>query len=408
MISRTRERTDHSRRMIQMPSIEQSQRDPLRRTGHVVNRHAGKLVLFGIAGVAWRNWWLWRHERALLTRKTTVAPPPSFETWATRPRVSVLVAAWNEADQIECHIRSFLELRYPNKELILCAGGDDGTYDLARRTASSGVIVLEQRPGEGKQRALQQCLARSDGDIIVLTDADCLFSDDAFLRLIEPIVLGEAQVVTGVSEPKKHQLSNSLVQYQWFRDRVWSFTLPRSVDGVLGRNCALVRGVVEKIGAFEQPVRTGTDYFLSRLLVRAGYAIRAVPESRIATDYPETPRTYLQMWRRWNKNLLIHGLRFRAWNDVRGILTASVLSIVILLTPFSTPILGRVAWLVSLLLFSTATTNRLRRHLLGAQLTGEKPSWRVLLQLSFYTCLDMVAALLALRDSLDPKLRTRW
>ena len=345
---------------------------------------------------------------AVLSRRAAPESPPIPEEWPSQPTVSTLVAAWHEADNIEAHIRSFLDLKYPARQLILCAGGADDTYDRARRWAGPRLLVLEQQPGEGKQRALQRCLAQADGEIIFLTDADCVFSEPAFLRLIEPIACGAAEVVTGVSEPKANRLGSTLVQYQWFNDLVWSRRLPQTVDGVLGRNCALRRRVLEDVGAFTAPVRTGTDYYLSRLLVRAGYRIRAVPDSRMPTDYPESPAGYLRMWRWWNKNLLVHGARFGAWKDVKGVLAASTISCLILLLPISTPILGSPAWVTSLLLFSTANANRLRRVAAGAQLAGSRPTLKCLISLPFYTCLDMLAALLACRDAIDPRLRSRW
>jgi hypothetical protein len=69
---------------------------------------------------AW-NWWKWRQDRVLALRlRAQEAEPVQLKS---TPKVSVLVAAWNEADMIREHIESFLRLRYPNKELILCAGG---------------------------------------------------------------------------------------------------------------------------------------------------------------------------------------------------------------------------------------------------------------------------------------------
>ena len=326
----------------------------------------------------------------------------------SRPKVSVLVAAWNEAEHIENHICSFLALDYPNKELVLCAGGTDGTYALAKRWEDGHVTVLEQQPGEGKQRALRRCLSRSDGAIIHLTDADCIFSDEAFRRLIEPIVTGEALVATGVSEPKRHQRLNRLVQYQWFNDLWWCHQLPPIVDGVLGRNCAVLRSVLEEVRAFDTPVRTGTDYFLSRLLARAGHQIRSVPDSRIETEYPDSPRRYMQMWRRWNKNLLVHGTRFAAWNDVRSVLTAFALYSAILFMPVLTPVLGPLAWLTSLLLFVIANAKRFRRLAAGARLADSRVTWRFLVSVPFYTLLDMISVILAIRDSLHPRLRMQW
>ena len=262
-------------------------------------------ILAGATALIWHNRRLWRRETAALAGIAATPPAPSPAVWPSRPRVSALVAAWNEAGNIEAHIRSFLALSYEERELVLCAGGADGTYCLARQWAGSRVKVLEQKPGEGKQAALRRCLAEAGGDVILLSDADCVFTDDAWNRLLEPLARGAAKVVTGVSEPKVDQRDNPLVRYQWYGDAFWTHHMPGTIDGVLGRNCALLRSTLDEIGGFDTPVRTGTDYVLSRLLQSAGYTIHAAPQSRIATEYPDSPQAYLRMWRRWNKNLIL-------------------------------------------------------------------------------------------------------
>lgn len=372
------------------------------------NRHAGTLLVLGLAGVTGHNWRLWRRDRTQLDQKPREVACPSPAEWPDRPHTSILVAAWNEAEHIEAHIESFRALSYPAKKLILCAGGADDTFARATPYRSAEVTVLEQRPGEGKQRALQRCLPHATGTIIVLSDADCIFSDEAFLRLVEPIVLGRARVVTGISQPRIAQRHNNIVQYQWFTDLAWSSRLPLTVDGVLGRNCAIARDVLDHIGGFASPARTGTDYVLSRLLTRAGYEIWAVPDSRIATDYPDGPQPYLQMWRRWNKNLLIHGLHFGAWKDVRGVTVASLVYGATLTLPLVAPVLGPMAAVTSLLLFSMALLNRIRRIALGARLAGRRLSAGFLARVPLYTLLDMLAVLVAYRDALSPRLRSKW
>ena len=118
-----------------------------------------------------------------------VRPPDS--SLPSTPEVSVLVAAWDEKDSIRDHVESFLALRYPQKRLVLCAGGDDGTYEIADGYAGQNVVVLRQPPGEVKQRTLQRCLDQGARGIVFLTDADCLMTDEAFERTLKPIVSGE-------------------------------------------------------------------------------------------------------------------------------------------------------------------------------------------------------------------------
>jgi len=385
-------------------------------------------VLAGAVALVWHNWRQWRRETALLAASAPAAGTQAFShaTWPRLPRVSALVAAWNERGTIDEHIRSFLTLSYGEKELVLCAGGEDGTYRMAQRWAGPGVKVLEQLPGEGKQAALQRCLAEATGEVIVLSDADCVFTDEAWNRLLEPLARGIAQVVTGVSEPRADQRDRPLVRYQWYGDVYWAHRMPETVDGVLGRNCALLRPVLHDVGGFEAPAATGTDYVLSRLLEEAGYTIFTAPGSRIATEYPESPVAYLAMWRRWNKNLVLQGLRFGAWRHVRGLLAAGAVYGLVVVMLASSAVLGTAGWGGSLLVFGAAAANRLRRYALGARLVHmemalagieeEVRSSRLpfglegptILRGVAYTALDMLAVLLALYDSLDPRRRRRW
>lgn len=365
----------------------------------------------GIAGcglLALRTWRQWQRDQNTFHAKNQPVQVPQFEHWPTLPKVSILVAAWNEAPHIQRHIKSFLALSYPYKELILCAGGTDATYELALPYTNDQIVVLEQQSGEGKQRALRRCLAHSDGNIIFLTDSDCVIDDQSFVHAIEPIVQGCFEVVTGRSEPLEEQRHSPFVQYQWFIDLEWSQRLPETVDGVLGRNCAISRVTLEQIGNFDAPARTGTDYVMSRRLVEAGIPIRSQVDSLVSTEYPPDATSYLRMWRRWNKNLLIHGLHFRAWNDVRGVAVAATLYAGMGLLLVLSPLVGPIALVAVLLLFATAGLNRLRKVAGGARLAQASLTPRLALQVFASTALDMVAVLLAVHDALRPRHRARW
>ena len=69
--------------------------------------------------------------------------PAPFGPDEPTPRVSFLVAAWNEAGMIERCLRAVAGLSYPDVELVLCAGGSDGTFALAARYAGDKLRVIE-------------------------------------------------------------------------------------------------------------------------------------------------------------------------------------------------------------------------------------------------------------------------
>jgi cellulose synthase/poly-beta-1,6-N-acetylglucosamine synthase-like glycosyltransferase len=309
---------------------------------HLANRHAGTLLLVGLAGVVGYNWRQWRRDKTLLAQQDEPELLPPLEEWSHLPLVSVLVAAWNEAEMIERHIESFLALRYPKRELVLCAGGRDGTYEIARRHTGENVIVLEQRSGEGKQAALRRCLAEAGGELIFLTDADCVLNDEAFTRTLAPLVLEGEAVATGGSRPLPEQSAEPFIVYQWCTDIYVAAQCGEYVPGILGRNCAVTRLALEQTDGFQAEVPTGTDYHLAKSLLKQGYRLRHVGDSAVESRYPATVGSYWRRQSRWVRNLMIHGPAFGAQDEVVKALRTSLAGLAMLLLPAAALLVGPV------------------------------------------------------------------
>lgn len=372
----------------------------------VTDRHTGAFLLVGLVGLGAYNWRLWRRDHAFAARlRAEHAPAPSLPR---TPKVSVLVAAWNEQKHIDAHIRSFLALEYPNIELIVCAGGQDETLTIAQRFAGPKVIVLEQQPGEGKQRALARCLAHAGGDIMYLTDADCLFDEDALTRILAPLINENEQAATGASRPFDAQLVKALPAYLWAADAVSNAHAPAYSEGLLGRNTALTHAAIEQIGGLDFVARTGTDYQLAKRLVGAGVAIRHVSASVVPSEYPETLGAYRRKQSRWLRNLLLHGRQHRAWGDVYVTIKTVMTGALMLLAPFVTPVLGRGVLALWSLLVAHATVAKLRYVLFTARLSGRPATVRLLMSLAPLTLIDFAVWTLPLFDLLHPRRREQW
>jgi cellulose synthase/poly-beta-1,6-N-acetylglucosamine synthase-like glycosyltransferase len=281
----------------------------------MASANAGWLLTIGLIGLTAVHLWLFRRDQA---REKPVFHPESPPLRA-HPKVSVLVAAWNEVDHIGAHIAAFQALRYPNKELILCAGGADGTCAIAARCEGESVIVLEQHAGEGKQRALRRCYAQASGAIIFLTDADCLLSDMAFEHTLAPIVNDGERVVTGRYVPLKSQRKNLLILQNWLQDvYVRSFwgSYTSCTNGITGANAALSRAALDGAGAFAADVPTGTNLHLAKMLIQRGERIRFAAASSVETYFQESFARYRRQQARWLRNQVIWGLRFGSRGDI--------------------------------------------------------------------------------------------
>ena len=364
------------------------------------------LVLAGLAAIAWHNWRLWQRDAQLATRlrtERTAIPTPS-----RMPKVSVLVAAWNEAAQIPAHIGSFQSLRYPTIELMLCAGGTDGTFGLAQRLAGEGITVLEQQPGEGKQAALARCLAHADGELIYLTDADCLFDDAALVRLLAPLIDEGEHAATGGSRPLDRQRAKLLPSYLWAADVAAAAQMPQYSRGLLGRNAALTRHALKQIGGLDFAARTGTDYQLAQRLLHAGIVIRYVGASIVPTAYPETLAVYRRKQSRWLRTLLLHGWRNRAIGDVRDTLRTVTTGCLMLFAPGMVPVFGASVLVLWVLLVAHAASAKLRYALFAERLHGQPISARLVAAIVPLTLIDFAIWSLPLLDLLDARRRNQW
>ncbi len=383
------------------------------KTLYSLKRYSALLWGGAAVAVAWHNWRRWQQDKRLLATHQQVAATPSLSWWPELPLVSVLVAAWNEGERIEQHIQHVLALRYPNKELILCAGGQDGCYETARSyqnqsQSTSQVRVMEQQAGEGKQNALHRCLPYAQGSIVFLTDADCLLDDEAFERTLYPVVAGNTQVSTGSSQPHPSQLANSFVATQVASQLYGDLHAPSYGEGLLGRNCALNRALLEQSGGLAASAPTGTDYVLAKMLLRQGVKIRQVPHSRVVTTYPTEIAAYIRQQRRWVRNVALHGLRFQAFGEVKASLTTSLVGFMMLLLPILSLAGRKNALFVWLLLLWHGVLSRVRYLYIVQAVFGVPIRLKQLILQPFMLLLDCIAWSQPLLDYLLPERRKEW
>lgn len=370
----------------------------------MLSANAGWLLTLGLIGLIALHLWLFRRDQARIQPSDLSAPPPPLRT---QPKVSVLVAAWNEADHISAHIAAFQALRYPNKELILCAGGADGTYTIAARCAGGAIIVLEQQPGEGKQRALRRCYAQATGDVLFLTDADCLLSDSAFEQALAPILNDGERVVTGRSHPLGSQRSRAFVAQHWLKESYVHSRWGMYTGGILGRNAALTRAALDGAGAFAADVPTGTDLHLAKMLLQRGERIRFAAPSSVETYFQESFGKYRRQQARWLRNQVIWGLKFDSRSDILSGLTPMgigvgliALLVVGLFSPAALAIWG--------LLLAHMLMSRARYLLIGGRLENYPVGAGLLIRLPLFTLIDMFVWASAALELIDPRRRARW
>jgi cellulose synthase/poly-beta-1,6-N-acetylglucosamine synthase-like glycosyltransferase len=137
--------------------------------GLVLYAHAGYFVLLAFVDRV-RG----RHRR---DRATRTEGPPS---------VSVIVAAYAEADVIAGRVANLRALEYPSDRLevvVACDGSPDAT---AQRAREAGADLVLELPRGGKIRAQDAAVERSTSEIVAFSDANVRWEPVALARLVAP------------------------------------------------------------------------------------------------------------------------------------------------------------------------------------------------------------------------------
>src|SRR5262249_10792717 len=120
---------------------------------------------------------------------------PLADSLPSAPRVSVVVCTYNGGSTLEQCLRSLLDLRYPDYEIIVV---DDGSTDNTRAILGRfpEVRVIHQA-NQGLSAARNVGLYAATGSIVAYTDSDCFAHPDWLTHLIHQLERSGASAVGG-------------------------------------------------------------------------------------------------------------------------------------------------------------------------------------------------------------------
>jgi len=103
------------------------------------------------------------------------------------PTVSLIVSCYNEVDVIEQKINNSLAIDYPQEQLeilFVSDGSDDGTDELIKQYCNERIKLIRQEGRLGKTMGLNLALAEASGEIVVFSDANAMYKEDALKMLV--------------------------------------------------------------------------------------------------------------------------------------------------------------------------------------------------------------------------------
>jgi len=260
-------------------------------------------------------------------------PAPGF-----RPRVTVLMAAYNEEKHIVNTILGCLKIDYPDFEIVIV---NDGSTDLTVAKvipfARAGKVrLIDKSKNEGKAMALNDAIPLTTGEILLILDADAV-PDPGILKAMVPhfrrgrvgAVTGNPRVFNRRSLLAKMQAIEfaSIVSLQRRGARVWGKLL--TMSGVVG---AFHRNALLDAGLFSPEMAT-EDIDLTWKLQLKFYDIRYEPRAIVWMRVPVSLGGLWRQRKRWATGLAQvirrHGRETMSWKTRRlsPVLIESYLSI---------------------------------------------------------------------------------
>lgn len=280
-----------------------------------------------------------------------------------KPHVNIIIPAWKEGDEFEDLLFSITKLSYPNIKVIVNAGGNEKTIDVANSYKSNPLFtIIYQKGGKsraalGKIKALNQCLDYVKEGVVYLIDADCYITDDLLLRMLYPITNKNEKVVIGAGiKPLKSQQESNLSRYLEISiNRFFKEKFARYFDKLIsGANTMITYDVMRTVGKFNEDRNIAEDVSRGIDIQSKGYKIFSLVDyrSRIATDFPKSLKELFKQRNRQIENTLILSYRRGSVGYILKFMALYLASIIVAIFPlFLIYNLGIFSIGVSILLF---------------------------------------------------------
>ena len=112
--------------------------------------------------------------------------------------LSIIIPCYNEINTINEVVKRVQSSKIKSKQIIIVDDfSTDGTRELLGNFVDESIQVIFKNKNQGKGAAISDGIKFATGEITIIQDADLEYDPQEYEKIINPIVLGKADVVYG-------------------------------------------------------------------------------------------------------------------------------------------------------------------------------------------------------------------
>lgn len=221
--------------------------------------------------------------------------------------VSIVIAAFNEAENLSITLPLILDQNYSSFEVVLVDDGSkDDTYDLIKTFKDSRLQIVRLERNLGKKVAIQKGIQAAKYNRLVFTDADCSPASKNWLYRMSNGFEGKSSIEIMLGYGRFHKqggILNRLVRFEGILNAMqyFSFALKGKAYMGVGRNLAYRKEVYQRSFAFDKHknIQGGDDDLIINEQANAhNVGIAVHPEAHTITHAKSNWRSYFHQRRR--------------------------------------------------------------------------------------------------------------
>jgi cellulose synthase/poly-beta-1,6-N-acetylglucosamine synthase-like glycosyltransferase/peptidoglycan/xylan/chitin deacetylase (PgdA/CDA1 family) len=235
------------------------------------------------------------------------------EVASYKPKVAVLIPAYNEEKVIVRTIRAALNSDYPNlRVIVIDDGSKDHTFAVAKAAFAAeeraGRVLILTKPNAGKAEALNYGIEHiQDAELFVGIDADTIIAGDAISRLVPHFInpkvaaiAGNAKVGNRVNLWTRWQALEYITSQNFERRALDVLGAVSVVPGAIG---AWRVSAVREAGCYQIDT-VAEDADLTMALLRRGYRVEYEDMALAYTEAPTNANGLMRQRFRWSFGIL--------------------------------------------------------------------------------------------------------